>query len=95
METIEVLRQANKSTAALAELKEIAKTVLCQAMPINAIVLPEATDSLEIENIITTQGEFYKALLVNKKNISPATKKVVNYRKAIFHGFGLVKSQSF
>jgi Fic family protein len=95
VETIEILRQTNKSTAALAELKGIAKTIPNQAMLINAIVLQEAKDSSEIENIITTQDELYKALTVNKTHISPETKEVVNYRKAIFHGFSLAKSQGF
>ncbi|MFA6590204.1 MAG: Fic/DOC family N-terminal domain-containing protein [Bacteroidales bacterium] len=53
VETIEILRQTNKSTAALAELKGIAKTIPNQEMLINAIVLQEAKDSSEIENIIT------------------------------------------
>ncbi len=95
VETIEILRQTNKSTAALAELKGVAKTIPNQAMLINAIVLQEAKDSSEIENIITTQDELYKALTVKKTNISPEAKEVVNYRKAIFHGFELSRSQGF
>ncbi|WP_282037754.1 Fic family protein [Saccharicrinis aurantiacus] len=95
VETIEILRQTNKSTAALAELKGIAKTIPNQAMLINAIVLQEAKDSSEIENIITTQDELYKALTVNKTTVSAETKEVVNYRKAIFHGFDLAKKQGF
>jgi cell filamentation protein, protein adenylyltransferase len=95
VETIEILRQTNKSTAALAELKGIAKTIPNQAMLINAIVLKEAKDSSEIENIITTQDELYKALTVNKSTVSAETKEVVNYRKAIFHGFDLAKDQGF
>jgi len=95
VETFEILRQTNKSTAALAELKGIAKTIPNQAMLINAIVLQEARDSSEIENIITTQDELYKALTANKNNISAEVKEVVNYRKAIFHGYDLVKMQGF
>lgn len=95
VETIKILRQTNKSTAALAELKGIAKTIPNQAMLINAIVLQEAKDSSEIENIITTQDELYKALAVNKLNISAETKEVVNYRKAIFHGYNLARQQGF
>lgn len=95
VETIEILRQTNKSTAALAELKGIAKTITNQAMLINAIVLQEAKDSSEIENIITTQDELYKALTINKSQISPETKEVVNYRTAIFQGFDLIKKQGF
>ena len=95
LETIEILRQTNKSTAALAELKGIAKTIPNQAMLINAIVLREAKDSSEIENIITTQDELYKALTVNNTHISPGAKEVVDYRKAIFHGFNITKNQGF
>lgn len=95
VETIDILRQTNKSTAALAELKGIAKTIPNQAMLINAIVLQEAKDSSEIENIITTDDELYKALTVNKTYISPETKEVVNYRRAIFHGFDLAHKQGF
>lgn len=95
VETIKILRQTNKATAALAELKGIAKTIPNQAMLINAIVLQEAKDSSEIENIITTQDELYKALTVNKTTVSAETKEVVNYRKAIFHGFDLAKEQGF
>ena len=95
VETIEILRQTNRSTAALAELKGIARSIPNQAMLINAIVLQEAKDSSEIENIITTQDELYKALTINKANISAETKEVVNYRKAIFSGFEIVKKQGF
>jgi Fic family protein len=95
VETIEILRQTNKSTGALAELKGIAKTIPNQAMLINAIVLQEAKDSSEIENIMTTQDELYKALTVNKLKISAEIKEVVNYRKAIFYGYDLVKRQGF
>ena len=95
VETIEILRQTNKSTAALAELKGIAKTIPNQAMLINAIVLQEAKDSSEIENIVTTQDELYKALTINKTNISAEVKEVVNYRKAIFSGFEIAKKQGF
>jgi Fic family protein len=95
VETIEILRQTIKSTAALAELKGIAKTIPNQLMLINAIVLQEAKDSSEIENIITTQDELYRALTINKSKISAETKEVVNYRKAIFQGFDIVKKQGF
>lgn len=95
VETIEILRQTNKSTAALAELKGIAKTIPNQAMLVNSIVLQEAKDSSEIENIITTQDELYKALTINKASVSPEIKEVVNYRKAIFSGFDIVKKQGF
>jgi len=95
IETIRILRQANKAATALAELKGIAKTLPNQAMLINAIVLQEAKDSSEIENILTTQDELYKALTVNLSGISAATKEVVNYRNAIILGSRILKKQGF
>lgn len=95
VETIKILRSVNNATAALSELKGIAKTIPNQAMLINAIVLQEAKDSSEIENIITTQDELYKALTSNISSVSPQTKEVVNYRKSIFHGFDLIRKQGF
>jgi Uncharacterized conserved protein len=95
VETMEILRQVAKSTAALAELKGIANTIPNQEMLINAVVLQEAKDSSEIENIVTTQDELYKALTVNKSQISPEAKEVVNYRRAIFYGYEVVQNQGF
>ncbi|MEQ6120517.1 Fic family protein [Reichenbachiella sp. MALMAid0571] len=95
VETLKILRETNKATAALAELKGIANSIPNQSMLVNAIVLQEAKGSSEIENIITTQDELYKALTTNKSNVSPETKEVVNYLKAIFYGFDLIKKQGF
>lgn len=95
VETIKILRQTNKAATALAELKGIGKIIPNQSMLINAIVLQEAKDSSEIENIITTQDELYKALAVNKSKMTAETKEVVNYRKAIFHGYGFIEQQGF
>jgi hypothetical protein len=36
-------------------------------MLINTVVLQEAKDSSEIENIITTQDKLYKALAINTR----------------------------
>ncbi len=94
VETVIILRQLSKTSQALGELKGIAKTIPNQAMLINAVVLQEAKDSSEIENIITTQDELYKALASQKKQ-APQVKEVINYRKAIFTGFELIRKQGF
>ncbi|RLD90395.1 MAG: Fic family protein [Bacteroidetes bacterium] len=94
IETLSILRQLSNSANVLGELKGIAKTIPNQAMLINAVVLQEAKDSSEIENIITTQDELYKALVTTKKQ--PAqVKEVINYRKAIFTGFEIIQKQGF
>jgi len=94
VETLAVLRQANKASSALGELKGIAKTIPNQAMLVNAVSLQEAKDSSEIENIITTQDELYKALSMTS-NIASVVKEVVNYRRAIFQGYEIIESQGF
>lgn len=94
VETLEILRQLGKSANSLGELKGIAKTIPNQAMLINAVVLQEAKDSSEIENIITTQDELYEALTTNSKYTSEI-KEVINYRSAIFLGQQMIKKQGF
>lgn len=94
IETLSILRQLSKSVNALGELKGIAKTIPNQAMLINAVVIQEAKDSSEIENIITTQDELYRALATTGKQ-PHQVKEVINYRKAIFTGFDIIKSQGF
>jgi Fic family protein len=94
VETLLILRQLSKSANALGELKGIAKTIPNQAMLINAVVLQEAKDSSEIENIITTQDELYRALAtIGKQQLQ--VKEVINYRKAIFTGFDIIENQGF
>jgi len=94
VETLLILRQLSKSANALGELKGIAKTIPNQAMLINAVVLQEAKDSSEIENIITTQDELYRALATTGKQ-PLQVKEVINYRRAIFTGFDIIEKQGF
>lgn len=94
VETLAILRQLSKSANSLGELKGIAKTIPNQAMLINAVVLQEAKDSSEIENIITTQDELYEALTTNSK-CTAEIKEVINYRSAIFLGQEMIQKQGF
>jgi len=94
VETVKILRQLTKSANVLGELKGVAKTIPNQAMLINAVLLQEAKDSSEIENIITTQDALYKALTTTGKQ-PEQVKEVINYRKAIFAGFDIIEKQGF
>ena len=93
-ETIKILKQLSNSSKVLGELKGIAKTIPNQAMLVNAVVLQEAKDSSEIENIITTQDELYKAISTQWKP-DAHVKEVINYRQAIFLGYDLIRKQGF
>lgn len=93
-ETAQILKADSRANMALGELKGLARTIPNQSILVNAIVLQEAKDSSEIENIITTDDELYEALNTSTKTNS-ATKEVVNYRKAIFEGFNIIQDQEF
>jgi len=89
LETVRVLKQLAKSNRALAELKGYADTIPNKNILLNAVMINEAKDSSEIENIITTHDELYKALS-QSSGASFEAKEVVNYRSAIWKGYQLV-----
>ncbi len=90
IETKRILKQLARSHRALAELKGHADTMPNKKILINAVTINEAKDSSEIENIITTHDELFKAMAQSGYN-SPAAKEVVSYRAALWRGYELVK----
>lgn len=75
LETKEILKQALKSHKILAELKGFAEMLPEKNIIINSIILQEAKDSSEIENIVTTHDELYRELSVHKKKLILLLKK--------------------
>ena len=61
LETKAVLKQAIAANRALANLRGLAAQIPNQGVLINSIVLQEARLSSEIENIVTTNDELYRA----------------------------------
>jgi Fic family protein len=92
LETKTVLKQLTKAHRALSELKGYANMIPNKNILINAVLINEAKDSSEIENIITTHDELFKAITVENYK-SPAAKEVVNYRTALWHGYNLVSEK--
>ena len=90
LETIKVLRKAVDANKALAELKGLGTTIPNQSMLINSLTLLEAKDSSEIENIITTHDELFKAFSIQSKKIDPSLKEVLNYREALWTGYNRI-----
>lgn len=89
-DTVRILKQLASTNRALAELKGYAKTIPNKHILINAVNLNEAKDSSEIEQIVTTHDDLYRAI-VNENIATYAAKEVVNYRKALWCGYELVK----
>lgn len=95
IESKDILRQVNRANRALAELKGIAATIPNETILISTLTLQEAKDSSEIENIVTTQDDLYKAEIdIEKQLITAATKEVLKYREALQRGFELVRKDS-
>lgn len=90
IETTKVLKKTISANRALAKLNGVAKIIPNQAILINSLVLQEAKDSSEIENIITTHDELYRASL-DISDVSNDAKEVQNYSKALMKGYDLVK----
>ena len=94
LETKEVLRQLNRSNRKLAELKGVAQTIPNERILISSLTLQEAKDSSEVENIVTTQDDLYRAGLdPSHQFINAATKEVLFYREAINEGFRMVRNK--
>ncbi|HIJ95550.1 MAG TPA: Fic family protein [Desulfuromonadales bacterium] len=87
LETKAVLKQAIAANRALADLKGLARQIPNQGVLINGIVLQEARLSSEIENIVTTNDELYRAAADMEGSTDPHTKEVLRYRQALWTGF--------
>ncbi len=92
VETVRTLKKAIAANKALAELRIAGNLVPNQELLIRAIVLQEAKLSSEIENIVTTNDELYRAFNDDAERTDPATKEVLRYQDALWHGYQHLKS---
>lgn len=93
LESKAILKKAIDANRELAELKGAGDAIPNQAILLNSIVLQEARLSSEIENIVTTTDELYKATGENPAKLDHATKEVLHYREALWHGFENLKTR--
>lgn len=87
LETKAVLKQAIVANRVLANLRGLAAQIPNQGVLINSIVLQEARLSSEIENIVTSNDELYRADADPDGKTDPQTKEVLRYREALYFGF--------
>ena len=95
-ESVPILKALNKASRVLGELKgEVSKIPNSQIL-IDTLALQEAKDSNEIENIITTDDELYRASVdahVNATISSSEAKEALNYARALRQGLGIIDSK--
>jgi len=87
LETKAVLKRAVAAHRALADLRGMAARIPNPELLVNSIVLQEARLSSEIENIVTTQDELFRAAADPDGKADAATKEVLRYREALWTGF--------
>jgi len=90
VESKAVLKKAAQAHKALAKLDGIVSTIPNRHILINSLVLQEAKGSSEIENIITTHDELYKAE-IDIETATREAKEVQHYRTALLYGFDKIK----
>ena len=87
LETRDTMRLCSQTHRVLGELKGLEALLPNPAILINSIPLLEAQSSSEIENIVTTQDQLFRAALQSDEACNdPATKEVLQYRTALRWG---------
>ncbi|AIE86780.1 Fic family protein [Fimbriimonas ginsengisoli] len=94
LETKAILKAAIDAHVALAELRSAAKTLPDDGILVRAIALQEARISSEIEMVVTTNDELYRALSQQEEFTDPQTKEVLRYGDAIWLGYGHLRKGS-
>lgn len=93
VETTAVLKKAITANAALARLDAATRLLPDPAVLINTVPLLEAQASSEIENIVTTNDELFRAACNVDAAPSAATKEALRYRTALHAGFEMLRSR--
>jgi len=94
IETKAILKKAINANKTLAGLKGVCSTIPNPLILVNAIILQEAKDSSQIENIVTTNDQLYEAFTETIKKYDAYTKEVLRYREALWEGFNRLKKNN-
>ncbi|MDR3614462.1 MAG: Fic family protein [Candidatus Obscuribacterales bacterium] len=91
LETIPILKKCISAASALAELKGVGEQIPNQELLIRTLGLQEARVSSEIENIVTTTDDLYRALADSVNKADPSAKEVLRYQDALAIGFKAIE----
>ena len=94
LQTVPVLQELVPAQAALGELKGLATSLPNPGILLNTLFLQEALASSEIENIVTTQDEVFRAGLFADTG-SVEAKEVARYRAAMHLGYEAWQKKGF
>ncbi|MFD0864475.1 Fic family protein [Tessaracoccus lubricantis] len=93
LETKAVLKAVVDASRELASLNMACRRMPDPTLLINLTPLIEAQASSQIENIVTTNDELFRAASGALEDVTPAIKEALRYREALRVGFELVKER--
>ena len=94
LNTPAIIRRMVAASRALAGVDAVARRLPNPNILIHNIPLLESQASSEIENIVITNDELFRAAL-NIDELTPTTREALNYRKALYMGLEHVKERGF
>ena len=86
IESRAILKACISAMTALARANALVRTLPNETVLVHTLPLQEARRSSEIENIVTTNDELYRAMTSDRIQASPHTKEVLRYREALWTG---------
>ncbi len=93
VETSAVLKCAIAANRSLARVDQASKLMPDPTVLINVIPLLESQASSEIENIVTTNDELFRAAHDVSTFVTPATREALRYRSALRGGFESIENR--
>lgn len=86
IESRDILKACILAMTELARANALVRILPNESVLVHTLPLQEARRSSEIENIVTTNDELYRAMTSNKIQTAPNTKEVLRYREALWTG---------
>ena len=93
IESPEILRACVSASSELARANALVKMLPNEEVLVHALPVQEARRSSEIENIVTTNDELYRAMTSSTTQMTPATKEVLRYREALWEGVSSIRDR--
>ena len=94
LESRDILKACISAMTELSRANALVKQLPSEEVLINTLPLQEARRSSEIENIVTTNDELYRAMTSDRNRIDSNTKEVLRYREALWEGVNSIREGS-
>ncbi len=94
LESRDILKACIPAMTALARANALVQQLPSEEVLINTLPLQEARRSSEIENIVTTNDELYRAMTSDRNQIASNVKEVLRYREALWEGVSHIREGS-